>query len=150
MLLHFVGVVVHATSIPLVMACVLWPLPKEFFQPRPCCSIGAPSGSTPTYFPASAAPFTLRIDVDDAFAPTFGGARTFRFGPLGAPRLDDDAEPDATLRIGIAALSSVIVGSLHLRDALRHRLATVEPRELGAAVDALLAVERPPQSQTRF
>ena len=35
------------------------PLPKLFFQPRPCSSIAAPSGSGPTYSSGSAAPWVL-------------------------------------------------------------------------------------------
>ncbi len=35
------------------------PVPKLFFQPRPCSSIGAPSGSAPTYWSGSAAPWVL-------------------------------------------------------------------------------------------
>ena len=47
------------TSRPLVMASRPLPLPKLFFQPRPCSSIGAPSGSGPTYCSGSAAPWVL-------------------------------------------------------------------------------------------
>ena len=35
------------------------PVPKLFFQPRPCSSSGAPSGSGPTYWSGSAAPWVL-------------------------------------------------------------------------------------------
>ena len=35
------------------------PVPKVFFQPRPICSMGAPSGSGPTYLLGSAAPCVL-------------------------------------------------------------------------------------------
>ena len=34
---------------PLVIASAPLPVPNEFFQPRPCSSSGAPSGSAPTY-----------------------------------------------------------------------------------------------------
>src|SRR5215207_5812874 len=56
---HFVGSLVHAPSRPLVTVSPPLPLPKLFFQPRPCCSIGAPSGSGPTYWTAGAAPCVL-------------------------------------------------------------------------------------------
>src|SRR6478735_6132805 len=45
---HLVGSLVHAPSRPLVIVSPPLPLPNEFFQPSPCCSIGAPSGSGPT------------------------------------------------------------------------------------------------------
>src|SRR3954454_8481210 len=54
-----VGVGVHVTSRPLVIVSLPLPVPKVFFQPRPCCSRGAPSGSGPTYSSALAAPWVL-------------------------------------------------------------------------------------------
>ena len=53
------GVDVQVTSSPLVIVSRPLPLPKRFFQPRPCSSSGAPSGSGPTYSSASAAPWVL-------------------------------------------------------------------------------------------
>src|SRR5215475_3878129 len=47
LLLHLVGVWVQVTSMPLVIASPALPLPKLLFQPRPCCSRLAPSGSAP-------------------------------------------------------------------------------------------------------
>ena len=49
MLLHFVGVVVQVTSRPLVIVSPPLPVPKLFFQPRPCSSRPAASGSGPTW-----------------------------------------------------------------------------------------------------
>ncbi len=67
------------------------------------------------HLPAADAPFTLRLEVEDAFYPATNGTWTFRFGPHGPPRrADGGALPDATLRIGIADLSSLVVGSLDL------------------------------------
>ena len=43
-----VGLGFHAPSMPLVVVCTPLPLPKALRQPRPCSSIGAPSGSGPT------------------------------------------------------------------------------------------------------
>src|SRR5882672_1709939 len=48
LLSHVIGVFVHAPSSPLVIASPPLPLPKLFFQPRPCSSSGAASGSGPT------------------------------------------------------------------------------------------------------
>ena len=53
------GVVVQAPSRPLVIVSPPLPVPKLFFQPRPCSSMGAPSGSRPTYWLGSAAPWVL-------------------------------------------------------------------------------------------
>ena len=46
-LLQRAGVVVQVTSRPLETVSLPWPLPKLLFQPRPCASSGAPSGSGP-------------------------------------------------------------------------------------------------------
>jgi hypothetical protein len=58
LLSHVVGVGVQVTSRPLTVASAPTPVPYVLFQPRPCCSIGAPSGSGPTYS-AGAAPCVL-------------------------------------------------------------------------------------------
>src|SRR5688500_18665296 len=50
---HFVGVVDQAPSRPLVIASPPLPLRKLFFQPRPCCSMGAASGSGPILLPGA-------------------------------------------------------------------------------------------------
>jgi GNAT superfamily N-acetyltransferase len=102
------------------------------------------------HVPGTAAPLVLRIDDDDPFRPAVGGTRTFRFGPDGAPRRDDAATPDATLAIGIHDLSSVVVGSLSVRDLVRHRLATVEPAHAADIVDAAFRADQPPVCTTRF
>src|SRR5215813_3339890 len=54
LLLHFVGVVLQVTSGPPVIASLPLPVPNLFFQPKPCSSIGAPSGSGPTSAPSPA------------------------------------------------------------------------------------------------
>jgi predicted acetyltransferase len=125
------------------------------------------------HLPAADAPFTLRLDVEDDFFPATNGTWTFRFGPHGAPRLADGDEPngaassadgapfsdaaqsdgktpDATLRLGIADLSSLVVGSLDLPALVRHRLATVEPASALARVARAFAVEQRPICNTRF
>ena len=53
-----IGVGVHAPSMPLVVVSTPLPVPKLFFQPRPICSMGAPSGSGPTSA-GSPAPWAL-------------------------------------------------------------------------------------------
>jgi predicted acetyltransferase len=100
--------------------------------------------------PARDAGFVLRLQIDDPFVPETGGGWTFRFGPHGAPQRDESTTPDATLEIGIHDLSSVVMGSLRLRDVVSHRLATFEPRERLPAVDAAFAVGQPPICTTRF
>ena len=69
-MLHFVGVVVHVTSIPLVIASAPLPLPKRLLQPRPCASSGAPSGSGPTFSSGSAAPWVLPNEWPPAISAT--------------------------------------------------------------------------------
>jgi predicted acetyltransferase len=96
------------------------------------------------------APLVLRVDVNDPFYAPTAQTMTFRFSPAGAPRRDDDADPDATLRIGIADLSSVLVGSLALRDLVRHRLASVEPISALAPLARAFAADEPPASTARF
>ncbi len=48
LLLHLVGVLVQMTSRPLVIVSSPLPVPNLLFQPRPCSSMGAVSGSGPT------------------------------------------------------------------------------------------------------
>ncbi len=102
------------------------------------------------HLPAAGTPLVMQVRIDDPFVAETSGAWTFRFGPHGAPRRDEGARPDATLSIGIHDLSSVVLGSLRLRDAVRHRLATLEPRERLPAADAAFAVAQPPICTTRF
>jgi predicted N-acetyltransferase YhbS len=103
-----------------------------------------------SYVPGTTAPFALRIDADDPFQPLVGGARTFQFGPRRSPHRDDTASPDATLTIGIHDLASVVVGSLRVRDLVRHRLASVEPAHALGTVDAAFRADQPPYCTTRF
>src|SRR5918996_5720774 len=56
---HWVGLLVHAPSRPLVIVCAPLPLSYLFFQPRPCSSIPVASGSGPTCCGAGAAPWAL-------------------------------------------------------------------------------------------
>src|SRR5215471_21771815 len=57
-LLHCVGVWDQMTSGPPVIASGPLPVPNLLFQPRPCSSIGAPSGAGPTS-DGSPAPWVL-------------------------------------------------------------------------------------------
>src|SRR3984885_3068174 len=57
-LLHLVGVCDQVTSGPPVMASAPTPVPCLLFQPRPCSSIAAPSGSGPSS-DGSPAPWVL-------------------------------------------------------------------------------------------
>jgi predicted N-acetyltransferase YhbS len=102
------------------------------------------------HVPGATAPFALRLVVDDPFFPATAGAWTFRFGPQRPARRDDAAVPDATLTIGIHDLSSVVLGSLRVRDVVRHRLATVEPARATTLVDGAFRADQPPYCTTRF
>jgi predicted acetyltransferase len=109
------------------------------------------------------APFTLRLEVEDEFYPATNGMWAFRFGPHGPPQRTDAAATnngaatthdgptrDASLRIGIADLSSLVVGSLDLYALVRHRLATVEPISALPWVARAFAAEQRPICNTRF
>lgn len=102
------------------------------------------------HLPPSAENVTVALAVDDPFQPATHGTWTVRFGPGGAPRLAAVAEPDARLAIGIADLSSVVMGSLRLNEVVRHGLASVEPPARLAQVDAVFRAADPPQCMTRF
>ena len=104
------------------------------------------------HLPAASAPFTLRLEVDDPFFAPTRGTWTFRFGPSGAPQPQHDGAhaPDATLTIGIADLSAVVMGSLRLRDLVAHRLATLNPPAMLDRIDAAFHTDQPPQCTTRF
>src|SRR5665213_2425475 len=71
----------------------------------------------------SAESFTVALAVDDPFQAATHGTWTVRFGPGGAPRLND---------------------------VVRHGLARVEPPARLAQVDAAFRAAEPPQSMTRF
>lgn len=102
------------------------------------------------HVPGLTAPFALRLVVDDPFYTATAGAWTFQFGPRHSARRDDTAVPDATLTIGIHDLASVVLGSLRVRDVVRHRLATVEPARATNLVDAAFRADQPPYCTTRF
>lgn len=126
------------------------------------------------HLPAADASFTLRVEVEDEFFPATSGTWAFRFGPDGPPRLDrasppngrvsagdrasangaaspnDGVLPDATLRIGIADLSSLVVGSLDLPALVRHRLASLEPAGMLARVARAFSADQRPVCNTRF
>src|SRR6201996_4691349 len=68
-LLQRVGVWVHATSGPPVMASAPWPLPCLLFQPRPWSSRAPASGSGPTS-DGSPAPWVLPNEWPPAISAT--------------------------------------------------------------------------------
>ena len=101
--------------------------------------------------PRFAAGIVLRLEVAGVFPAIAGSpAQTFVFGPSRAPYADAGAEPDATLRVGVADFSSLIAGSLRLHDLVRHRLATVTPNGALDRVAALLDAPQRPVCTTRF
>src|SRR5690606_7095587 len=73
---HWVGVGVHAPSMPLPIVSLLLPLPYLLIQPRPWASMGASSGDGPTWLalPAPWAfpnvwPPAVRATVSSSFMP---------------------------------------------------------------------------------
>ena len=95
-------------------------------------------------------PFVLRVEVEDMFEPAAGGAWAFRFGRYTGPQHDDAALPDATLRIGIADLSSLLTGSLDLRPLVRYRLAALEPAAMLDRVERAFRPDQRPITHRRF
>ena len=102
------------------------------------------------HVPGSTAPFALRLVVDDPFFAATAGTWTFQFSPHRPPERADSADADATLRIGIHDLSSVVLGSLPVQDLVRHRLATVEPAHAVSRIDEAFRADQPPYCTTRF
>jgi predicted acetyltransferase len=95
-------------------------------------------------------PFTLRVEVEDPLFAATNGAWTFRFGRYAAPTYDEAAVPDATLRIGIGDLSSLLAGSVDLRPLVRHQLARVEPDAMLTHADRAFRGDHRPYCTTRF
>src|ERR1700722_484897 len=54
-----VGLADHAPSRPLVTVSSPLPVPHEFCQPNPCCSMPAVAGAAPTHLEGSCAPWAL-------------------------------------------------------------------------------------------
>lgn len=102
------------------------------------------------HLPPSPVPFTLRAEIEDAFFAPTCGAWTFRFGPHGPPQAARAADADATLRIGIADLSSALVGALRVRDLVLNGLASIEPPAMLHTVDDAFRADEPPVCITRF
>ncbi len=137
---HCVGVAVQVTSRPDVIASWSLPVPYDCFQPRPCSSIEAPSGSRPTY--SSGIGGAVRLaegvaagDQRDGLLVVHGHA---------AERLADVARGGDRVRVAVRALR-VDVDQAHLHGAERlleltvARVALVaEPLGLRAPVDVLV------------
>lgn len=92
---------------------------------------------------------TLSIEVEDSFLPENAGTTTVRFAE-GRAQLAPDAPPDALIRIGVAELSSLIVGAAPLSRLHAYRLASISDEGLLEAVDELFAAREPPVNVTRF
>ncbi|GAC1459129.1 MAG: GNAT family N-acetyltransferase [Vulcanimicrobiaceae bacterium] len=100
--------------------------------------------------PPSPERFALRLEISEPAVAPAGGAATYIFGPHGARFSDSSTLPDATMRIGIADFSSLIAGSVRLRDLLHHRLATLEPASAQRRVAQIVDADLPPVCTTRF
>ncbi|GAC1309408.1 MAG: hypothetical protein NVS2B3_09480 [Vulcanimicrobiaceae bacterium] len=103
-----------------------------------------------SHLEGGATAFVLRVEIDDAFFAPTAGSWTFDFTQGGVSPYGGSAGPDATLRIGIADLASLVVGSLGLRALVRHRLATLEPASMFATVARAFHTDAPPLCETRF
>ena len=97
LLSHFTGSVVQAPSRPLVIVSPPLPLPWVFFQPRPCSSMPAPSGSGPTVS-SGAAPCALPKVCPPAMRATVSSS--FIAMRLNVWRMNFAARPGSGLPFG--------------------------------------------------
>jgi predicted acetyltransferase len=86
---------------------------------------------------------TLAIDVRDSFLPENQGTVVVRFEG-GRPSVEQEARPDARLTIGVAQLSSLVMGAADLRALLAYGLAEIDdPDYSGSVVRLFLSEARP-------
>jgi predicted acetyltransferase len=102
------------------------------------------------YLAPSREPFTLRLAVDDPLVAANSGARAYRFGPDAAPARVGGERYDATMAIGIADFSSLVMGSLRVRDLVRYRRTSLDPASLLPQIDEAFRSGTLPRCATRF
>ena len=98
--------------------------------------------------PPSEPRFVLRVELADAWYGDTAGTWTLAFERDGVRAAQ--GAPDASLRIGSGDCASLVLGALTLGDLLRYGLAEVDPPSAATRVAQLFAIERPPQTVTRF
>ena len=127
LLLHFVGVVVHVTSRPLVMVSPPLPLPKLLCQPKPCAAMSEASGSLPTLV-AGPAPCVLPKVWPPAISATVSSSSIAMRPNVSRMSLA------AAMRVGIAVRAfGVDVDQAHLHRGERI-LEVARVRRLGVVV----------------
>jgi predicted acetyltransferase len=94
--------------------------------------------------------FVLRLSVQDTFFVENNGPVVVRF-ESGRPRLlDSSACADVEVSIGVAELSSLIMGVVSLGTLLRYGLAHISDARLAPKVEAAFRTKAPPQCTTQF
>ena len=134
---HFVGLLVQAPSSPLVIASAPLPVPKVFFQPRPCVLDGAALGLGTDVARRSAAPWHL----PKVWPPTMSATVSSSFIAMRREGLADVPGGGERIRVAVGPLR-VHVDQAHLHGAERTGELPVaavalvaEPRVLGAPED---------------
>ena len=89
-------------------------------------------------------------DGDDLADGVRGLQREGRVVCLVGGAFSSDGLRAADCGIGVHDLASVVLGSLRVRDVVRHRLAAVEPARALDMVDAAFRADQPPYCTTRF
>lgn len=92
---------------------------------------------------------TLAIAVRDDFLPENDGEVIVRFDQ-GRPHVDPSAAPEARLRIGVAHLSSLVMGATDVRTLQRYGLAEIEDHGYSGRVHRLFLSEVRPVCLTPF
>ena len=137
-----VGVVVQVTSRPLVIASGPAPVLKEFFHPRPCCSIGAPSGSASTWSSGFAAPCVLPKECPPAISATVSSS--FIAMRANVSRMSRAAASGSGLTIGALGVdvdqAHLDGGQRLLQVALAGVALVAEPLGLGTPVDVVVGL----------
>ncbi|HMQ34109.1 MAG TPA: sterol carrier protein domain-containing protein, partial [Chloroflexaceae bacterium] len=92
---------------------------------------------------------TLGIAVRDDFLPENEGTCVIRF-ESGRPHVDQGPTPDARIGLGVAHLSSLVMGATDFRTLLRYGLAEIDDPEYSARVHRLFLSEVRPVCLTPF
>ncbi|GAB4216514.1 MAG: hypothetical protein OHK0022_57740 [Roseiflexaceae bacterium] len=91
----------------------------------------------------------LRLTVVDSFLPENAGTLDLRFEG-GRVSLDEGGEPDAALRLGVAELSSLVMGTVPFSRLYLYGQAEISDPALIPTVTRLFLAEEPPICMTRF
>ena len=92
---------------------------------------------------------TLRLTVEDGFLPQNAGSSLLRFDRGYVQPLDNGAH-DVEVRICIAELSSLLIGTVSFDSLWRYGLAEITDEDYVDVVNRLFSVEKKPMCTTQF